>query len=173
MPASPTSERLDAAALDALFLRLERPVYNVVYRWLWNAQDSQEVVQEAFVRLWDMRARVRMQTVEPLVYKIALNLASKRARRRKRWAWWTGDSRVDALPDDQPEASQQLDAHARDLRVRRAVESLPDKLREVVVLCEFSGMSYAKVGAALGIPEGTVGSRRHAAFTRLRRSLKC
>ena len=64
--------------LEQLYARLETPLCNLVYRWLWSMDESQDVVQDAFVRLWRMRARVDKQTVEPLIYKIALNLAASR-----------------------------------------------------------------------------------------------
>jgi RNA polymerase sigma-70 factor (ECF subfamily) len=161
---------LDQQAFDGLYQRLERPLYNVVYRRLWHVQDSHDVVQEAFVRLWGMRARVRQATVEPLVWRIALNLASTRARRRRLWGWWSrGDDDLAELADTTAEADAQLADHERVLHVRAAVEALPEKLRDVVMLCEFSGLSYAEVGAVLGIPAGTVGSRRHAGLAALRR----
>jgi hypothetical protein len=65
--------------LEALYERLEKPVYNVVYRWVWNPEEARDIVQDTFVRLWRMRQRVEMATVEPLVYKIALNLARSKA----------------------------------------------------------------------------------------------
>jgi len=57
--------------LERLYARLEKPLCNVVFRWVWNMDDA----QDAFVRLWRMRARVDLATVELLIYKIALNLA--------------------------------------------------------------------------------------------------
>src|SRR5439155_4671991 len=72
--------RLDRAMLEQLYVKLEKPMFNVVYRWLWNAADAREVTQEAFLRVWKARERVEVETVEPLLYKTALNLASNRRR---------------------------------------------------------------------------------------------
>ena len=58
---------LDSPTLERLYTRLERSLYNVVYRFLWTPEDSHDVVQEAFVRLWQMRARVRIESVEPRI----------------------------------------------------------------------------------------------------------
>ena len=152
-------------------MRLEKPVFNVVYRWLWNRQDAHEVVQEAFMRLWKMRERVRMDTVEPLVYRIAVNLASKHKRRKKLWGWLSFDGEQPQPADPAAHAPELMTAAQRERRVRAAVDALPDKLRQVVVLCELTGMSYAQVGEALGVPAGTVGSRRNTALRRLRDTL--
>lgn len=150
---------LDEADLAALHRRMARPLYNVVYRRVWSAEEADEVVQDSFLRLWGMRERVRPETVEPLLWRITLNQASK----RRRWASvrrWIGLDDGVAAPDG--------DAESRAFAVRAAVDELPDKLRDVVLLCEFSELSYAEVAAILDIPAGTVASRRSAAVAKLR-----
>jgi len=156
--------------LEALYERLEKPVYNVVYRWLWNPEEARDVVQDAFVRLWRMRRRIELATVEPLVYKIALNLARSRLRRRRIIRWVGFDAVAPTLRD--PQDVEAGVARSEDqARVREAVLALPDDLRQVIVLCEFSGMKYEQIAEALSIPPGTVGSRRHRALTKLRELL--
>lgn len=171
MPTIPASPGLDQAGLEALYQRLEGPVYNVVYRWLWDTQDAREVVQEAFVRLWRMRARVDLATVEPLVFKIALNQASKKLRWRKTWRWLSLEQGGDERRAGEPGVDAALVERERQLAVRAAVEALPDGQRAVVMLCELSDLSYAQVAETMGIPEGTVASRRNAAMKSLRRAL--
>src|SRR4051812_3845337 len=80
---------LDEPALVALFTRLEKPVFNVVYRWLWNPDEARDVTQEAFMKLWAARARVDPAAVEPVLFRSALNLAANRLRARKLWQWAT------------------------------------------------------------------------------------
>ncbi len=77
--------------LEQLYVRLERPLCNLVFRWVWSMDVAQDVVQDAFVRLWRIRERVDMSTVEPLVYNIALNLAASRRRSMRIWRWATLD----------------------------------------------------------------------------------
>ena len=161
---------LDRPALEALYARLETPVYNVVYRWLWNADDASDVVQEAFVRLWKMRARVRLDTVDPLVYRIAINLASNRRRARRVWRWVSFDA-ASETDDGGQRPDEPLEARQRRALVRAAIDSLPERYRRVIVMCELSELSYAEVADALAIPAGTVASRRHKAMQLLRRQL--
>jgi RNA polymerase sigma-70 factor (ECF subfamily) len=156
--------------LEQLYARLEKPLCNLVYRWLWSMDESQDVVQDAFVRLWRMRARVDKQTVEPLIYKIALNLAASRRRSKRVWRWVSSDtirapSSADEPADDAISSRQELG------RLRRAVERLPDDLRRVIMLCEYSELSYDEIAGIMSIPAGTVGSRRHRAIQRLRETL--
>jgi len=162
--------QLDEPALEVLYVRLEKPLYNVVYRWVWDSGEATDIVQEAFVRLWGMRGRVRLETVDALVYKIALNLASKRKRAQRTWGWipfegWMGRSRESSADDA-------MAANERERAVREAVDALPEPLRAVVTLCAFSEMSYAQVAEVLDIPAGTVGSRRNKAIEQLRAALE-
>ena len=93
------------------FTLLEKPPCNVVFRWVWNMDDVQDVVQDAFVRLWRMRARVDLVTVEPLIYKIALNLAASRRRSKKIWRWVSLDVLCDPVSTKRP-ADESLAAPA-------------------------------------------------------------
>ena len=160
---------IDEAALGDLYARLERPMYNVVYRRLWNEQDSIDVVHDAFVRLWNARSRVRPEGVEAYAWRTVLNLASNRRRAQRLWGWLAFDADRDG--GEAPGADADLDRKQREARVRAAVEALPEKLRDVVLLAEFSDLGQAEIGAILGIPPGTVGSRRNAAASLLRDAL--
>ncbi len=159
---------LDDTTLEQLYTRLERRMYNAVYRWVWNQADAEEIVQEAFVKLWKMRDRVDVATVQPLVWRIALNLASNRRRSKKLWSFVTLESwtATDGANTEARASQNELDA-----RVRDAISRLPENLRRVVLLTEVAGLSYDEASATLQIPVGTVGSRRNKALGLLRVSL--
>ena len=163
-------EVLTRPALEALYTRLEKPLFNVLYHWVWDAEEAHDLVQESFLRLWKMRGRVKMETVEPLAYRIGCNLAANRIRTRKLWRMANLEAARAYIspargPEHRLEQSQKRDA------VKSAVLALPERLRRVVMLCEYSGMSYKEIAEGLQIPEGTVGSRRSAAMKRLRSDL--
>ena len=161
---------LDEATLSRLYLKLEKPMFNVVYRWLWNASDAQEVTQEAFLKVWDARDRVDVATVEPLLYRTALNLASNRRRSARLWRW-LGLEAASEVTSRAPTSEEAL-AEARSAeRVRAAIDALPERLREVIMLAEYADLSYGEIAATLGIPVGTVGSRRNAALAQLAEAL--
>jgi RNA polymerase sigma factor (sigma-70 family) len=161
--------RLDRPALEQLYIELERPIFNVVYRWLWNAEEAEDVTQETFLRIWRARERVDPSTVAPLLYKTALNLAANRRRSRRVWRWLGLDEESEASPA--PTGSDSLEVEERRRKVRAAIEALPEKLRRVLVLAELSELSYGEIAKILRIPIGTVGSRRNLAIRRLAESL--
>ncbi|HEU4618067.1 MAG TPA: sigma-70 family RNA polymerase sigma factor [Gammaproteobacteria bacterium] len=153
---------LDEAQWIEYYEALEKPLFNVVYRWLWDAAESQDVVQDAFLKCWKIRQRIRADGFKPLVFRTALRLASNRRRRKKLWRMVSfGEAdELSALPVEPLLRS-----------TRDAIDGLPEPLKRVLLLSELAGMSYAEIAAVIGIKEGTVGSRRNRALTMLRTRL--
>ena len=158
--------------VEELYVRLERKLTSVVYRWLWNREETRDVIQEAFVRLWQMRDRVDWSRAEPLIYRIALNVASKRRRSRRIWQFVTLSELRTDVPADGAAPSAFGDDPAREQRVRRAIDALPERHRRVLVMTMHAEMTYGEIGEVLGISAGTVGSRRNTAIQRLRAMLQ-
>jgi len=156
--------------LERLYRQLEAPLTNVLYRWLWDREEVRDVLQETFLRLWRMRDRTDWDRAEPLVYKIALNLAASRRRSRKLWRF-VGVDQTDSTGDSRPDAATQLSRAEEEQAVRRAIEALPERQRRVLVLVTFSGLSYEQIADTLGVSPGTVASRRHAAVRKIKERL--
>ena len=149
----------------ALYASLERRMFNVVYRILWDRTESQDVVQDAFLRCWRGRSRINSEGLEPVLFRTALNLASNRRRNYRLW-------RFVGFANGADEMSVEGGCDAILPRsVDTAIGALPDGLRRVLLLTEIAGMSYAEVAMTLGIKEGTVGSRRTRAVELLREAL--
>ena len=153
--------------LYACYARLEAPLYNVLYRWLWQAQDCQDLIHDAFLRVWDKRAGTDAARLDRLVWTTALNLARNRLRWRALWRFGEIDAQAPADDDPLEEAARR----AGERRLRAALATLPRGLREVVTLAEFGGLAQAEIASVLGIAPGTVASRRHHALARLRTAL--
>jgi RNA polymerase sigma-70 factor (ECF subfamily) len=163
-------ERLDEQCFELLYNRLEKSMYNVAYRCLWDTEEAHEAVQDAFFRLWGMRDRVTIDTVEPLVYKILLNLATNRRRAKNLWKWVSLDAVMNRSgPID---TEEKLTSKEQSMLLRKAIEGLPKRLKRVVLLCEFSVLTYNQIAEILSIPHGTVASRRNQALKMLRQSLE-
>lgn len=161
---------LSEGALYACYRRMEKPLYNVLYRWLWQAQECQDTVHDAFMRVWEKRAGVDEATLDNFVWTTALNLARNRLRWRGVWRFTEPDDDASALADDDP-----LEAAARrqrDARLRAALATLSQAMQQVLLLSEFGGLGIAEIAQILGIPPGTVGSRKHQALVQLRTRLK-
>jgi RNA polymerase sigma-70 factor (ECF subfamily) len=130
---------IDASDIEACYVRVGRGLFNVLYRMLWDAQACQDVIHDAFLRLWSRRARLHADHIDALAYKVALNLA----RNRLRWSrmrHWVG---LDALDqgDAPSDLAEQRRAELRDLR--QALQQLEARDRQIVLLSEYAGFDTA------------------------------
>lgn len=156
---------LDTDGFEALYRDQEKRLFNIAYRWTWNAADAAELVHEAFARIWDRRRSVDPARAPAYAARIVVNLCHKRHRRRQRW------ERVRRLLPLEPAGPRQPTEHYDDSLLRDALEALDDDLRDVLLLTEFSGLKQREVAEALGIPPGTVASRRSRALDELENRL--
>jgi RNA polymerase sigma-70 factor (ECF subfamily) len=143
-------------------------------RWLTrNEADAEDVVQDAAVRAFRYFGSLRNDN--PRAWLLTIVRHTWYARMSQRAAHprlVEYEEMTHAQPDHRPDpealALQQQTAD----RVRRAVQSLPDDFREVLVLRELEGMSYKEIAEVAGIPIGTVMSRLARARERLLPLLK-
>lgn len=153
---------LDADAFELLYRDQERRLFNIAWRWTWNSAEAQELVHDGFIRLWARRATIEPSTAERYLVRTLINLCHKRARRHRRWNRVRELLPLSLVRPDGPESNYQASS------LRRAIESLPDKQRDVLLLTQFTDMKQHQIAELLGIPAGTVASRRNTAL----RSLK-
>lgn len=157
---------------------LERPLFNVLYRMLWQQQECQDVLQEAFLKVWQQRETLQAPTLAAYIYTTALNLAKNRVRWRFNWVFeqldpwleqWSGMDSTNNMTDS-PEV--QLQYKQQQQLLRRALAALPQLEREVLLLTEYSELTLAQTAQVLTIPAGTVASRRNRALKILQQQVE-
>jgi RNA polymerase sigma-70 factor (ECF subfamily) len=133
---------------------------------------AEELVQEAYRKALGAANRPVPPTEEATrawLFTILRNLWHNEVRHRNRWA------SAGSTLDDIAVGSEPLDAQvARKLlqcEVRDAIDMLPEQFREVVLLRDIEGLSYAEIAHIAGCPVGTVMSRLARARESLRRTL--
>jgi RNA polymerase sigma-70 factor, ECF subfamily len=159
------------AEWEALYRRLEKPLYNLAYRYVWNSQEAQDILHDAFLELWARRDRLAAGTADRYAWVTVLNLSRKRRRWSHAKQFLRGEDSLASLP-----ATAALESAAarsqEQILLHAAIERLPEKLRAVLLLVEFSELSYDSISELLSIPAGTVASRRNLALKQLRAELK-
>jgi RNA polymerase sigma-70 factor (ECF subfamily) len=101
------------------------------------------------------------------LYGLARNLTRARLRREQRFVALDQLTVAGVEPAVTEDPSARI-AHAQELdRLRKAIVGLPSRYREVVVLCDLHGLSYADAAHVIAAPVGTVRSRLHRARTML------
>ena len=146
-------------------------VLNVIYRMCGNAQIAEDAAQETFIQAWQHLSSYRPQTsLRNWLYRIAVNTATDMLRKERRIL---PNAMEDFhLIDPRPGPEVLYSQEERTTMVQKAVLSLPETSRAMLVLREYEGLSYQEIADALDIPVGTVMSRLNYARSLLKGKLE-
>lgn len=122
-----------------------------------SVADVEDVVQESYVRIWKRKLTGPVQSAPSFLFRIARNLAIDLIRRRQ-VSPETPVSDVSALPvlDQRPDAAESVCTREELDALLEAIDSLPPRCREILILRKLHGLSVADIARKLGIAEGTV-----------------
>ncbi|MEM8957923.1 MAG: RNA polymerase sigma factor [Pseudomonadota bacterium] len=139
----------DPVAARALVARLSPRVFAVARRMLGSEAEAEEVAQDALVRLWRIAPdwRAGEARVSTWLYRVTVNLCTDRLRRRRDMPL---DPEAD-YADDAPPVEQRLQDADRAAALERALASLPERQRQVVVLRHLEGLSNPEIAEILGL----------------------
>src|SRR3954447_1639188 len=159
----------DRSAFEKLYQRYARPVFGLALRRLGDRGRAEDALQETFVSVWRSARTYKPERGPgaPWLYGVARNAIVDRSRARNEPAAEAPDEpALDAGPADRAESSWVQ------WRVHRALETLPEREREVIALAYWSDLSQSEVAEKLGIPLGTVKTRTRAALAHLAEALE-
>jgi RNA polymerase sigma-70 factor, ECF subfamily len=168
----------DAEAFGEIVQRWERRVFALAYGMLGREEDARDATQETFLAAFrNLRGFRGEAKVSSWLHRIAVNQCITRQRRAK--------VRSESAIDDEEERhtssfSSPLElsparvAEGRETSdaVRRAVNSLPLDLRQVVLMKEFEELTFREIAEALDLPLSTVKSRLYTAMRQLQMRLQ-
>ena len=165
------------AALDELMQRWEGPLRGFAHRYLQNASETDDVVEETFVRVYQKRADFIPGSNFPAwIFTIAANLCRHRLRWRRRHPAESIDGGQEegddglgaklacgrATPAVATEGNERIEA------LRAAVAALPEDQRSVFLLHSYEELSYREIAAVVGCSERGVETRLYRARQSLR-----
>ncbi len=136
-------------------LPLKDKLFRLALRVVGNAQEAEDVVQEVFIKMWNNRAEAQhIANKEAWCVRLTKNLAidKSRSKHRRTQSLSTGFDMVGVqpLPDRVAEVKDSVE------RMRRLMESLPEKQKIVIQLRDVEGHTYQEIADALDIPLNTV-----------------
>ncbi len=190
-PENDPGEVSDEALMEALQKGDDHALGTLVHRWELGVKafllrlgvppaDVEDVAQEAFVRLDQKRDRYRAGAAfKPWLLTVAGNLG----RNRLRWRWRRREDSIEAMDEAQPGGFDPVDTSARPASVlaekanlardvRKAVNALPENLRQAVLCVELEDLSYVEAGQVMGCSAKAVETRLYRARELLRATCK-
>lgn len=172
----------EAKAFRELVERYQRKVYSIAYGIVRNPDTAMDVTQDAFVKIHRNLATFKGDSsFYTWIYRIVLNLCIDRKRREARQREVDYDDSIghsEGFTNGPTLASTGFDnpataAHRKELveHMDRALQTLSDEHRSILLLREVDGLSYEELAETLDIPKGTVMSRLFHARKNFQKSL--
>lgn len=139
----------DRQAAQSLTLRLGPLAFRVAYRMLGDRAEAEDLAQEAMLRLWRIAPdwRTGEAKVSTWLYRVVTNLATDRLRRRR----GIGLDEAPEVADESASALDRMIAEDRLAALQGALDQLPARQRQAVVLRHIEGLSNPEIAAAMEI----------------------
>ena len=174
------ARRGDESAFEALVTENEKRIYNLCRRLTGHQEDAAELTQEAILNAWRGLGRFQGESsFSTWLYRLATNACIDFLRKEKRRQSLSmtvslddeEEARQVELPDERYAPEGALERAEARRAVAEGLERLTLEHRQVLVMREIHGLSYAEIGQVLGLEEGTVKSRIARARGALRKVL--
>jgi RNA polymerase sigma-70 factor (ECF subfamily) len=159
-------------ALRQLYDRYSPSVYRFVFSILRNSQDSEEITQMVFIKIWNIRTTLRDDTnLNSFLFTIAKNSSYNFLKHKYKEKLMfeklelSLKDKASGLVDD-----SLIEKDFNDI-LNGLIEKLPPRRREVFVLSRFTGLSYKEIAAKLEISENTVDTQMRKALQFIKENL--
>jgi len=151
----------DEGAFASLVERNQAKVYSIIYRFVADRAESEDLTQEVFLRVYRTSARYTPTAkFSTWLYRIAVNVSLNALRSRARTKTVSLALPQDSDNDDYPRAiedprsdmpNQSLEDEELKVRIAAAIETLPENQRIAIVLNKFEGLSYEEIAKILNL----------------------
>ncbi|MFC1889564.1 RNA polymerase sigma factor [Thermodesulfobacteriota bacterium] len=156
-------------AFDELFKRHQKSIYFLALRYLGNQEDAMEITQQAFVRAFNAVHRFEgRSSFKTWLYRITVNLCKNHLSRRpnaQEIPLEEIENRLATDPDPGPDPDE------RRQRVKEALEGLPERQRQVVLLRVYEELPFKEIARVLGCSAGSAKVSYHHAVKGLKEIL--
>lgn len=165
----------DREAFRELVEKYQGTVYRIAYSMCGNAEEAHDTVQEVFYRAFRNLASYQTQwAFTTWIRRITVNymLDQRKKKRVLTQSITTEDDTVMDFTDETHDPRKDFMEEQKQKMVFNAINQLPEKYREVLVLRHIEDLSYEEIAQTLAMPLGTVMTHIHRARTKLAELLK-
>ena len=164
-----TETGLSKAGFEQLFDAYYDELQHFIYFKSGDTQVAEDIVQDAFLKVWEMRSTVRVETARALLYTIAANLFSNRYKRMK-LNLKLQQTIVEDRTFETPEFEMEIKEFDR--KLQRVLSELNDNNRTVFLMNRIDQMTYNEIAASLNISVKAVEKRMKKALEHVRKEIE-
>lgn len=156
---------MDGALFEKAFHDHHDALTNFMYYKCGDAGLAEDIIQETFMKVWEIREKIRPGTLKPLLYTIAGNLFRNRHHHGKVVLRFARGKKPE-VNTESPQFEMEYKEFGRMLE--EALSALGEKNREVFLMNRIDSLSYTEIAERLGISVKAVEKRMHRALAELR-----
>jgi RNA polymerase sigma-70 factor (ECF subfamily) len=166
-------------AFEAIFNQYQHALVSFAASYVKRREDANDIVQSVFLNLWERRSKLQPDTnIAAYLFTITRNNCLNFLNHLKAQSnylsvqennWHEIQLNIYAL---EAFNASELDYEALELKLRKAIESLPEQCSTVFMLSRFKGLKYTEIAARLNISVKTVEKKMSIALSHLRSELK-
>ncbi len=162
----------DEKALEMLFHDYYEPLCQYAFSFLNDREDAEEVVQNSFVRIWEKRKEISIQTsAKAYLYRMIRNSCLNEIQHQKVKSQHQELTKMDSSGMEQASDAMAIRGELEQ-KIRFAMEKLPEQCRIVFSLSRFEELKYKEIAAQLNISVKTVENQMGKALKIMRQELK-
>lgn len=164
-------KRDDNGAYEMVFREYYRPMTAYAFRFLGNLADSESIVQEVFLRLWQKRKEILItSSLQNYLFRSVKNHCINHIEHEKIKSGY--QTMVIKNESDRSEYSEFFLEYGLMKKIEAAIAALPEKRQEIFRLAREEGLKYREIAEQLNISIKTVETQMTLALKQLRESLK-
>jgi len=165
-------------AFNELVIRYKDKLVNFLYRYTGDRDEAEDLAQDAFVKLYRSKHLYKeIAKFSTWFYTIAINTAKTDARKKSRYnalsiSDYDPENEKDyEIPANVLGPDEVANASIENYYIQKAINSLEDSFKEVIVLRDIEDMDYEEIAGITGLPLGTVKSRINRGREKLKKLL--
>lgn len=166
------TQKEDIVPFENIFKQYKEKIFRLIYRFTNSYEEAEDITADVFLLAYKSYAKFQGKSeVYSWLYRIALNHCINNHKKRKRDIA-LHDSIKNIINEETFNIDDKFEKKEKEIWVREAIMSLPEKYRSVIILREMEGLNYEEIAKVLDISKQTVGIRLFRGRMMLKKKLE-
>jgi RNA polymerase sigma-70 factor, ECF subfamily len=159
-------------AFDSIYSLYSKRLYHFVFRFLKQETDTEEIVQEVFIKIWEARSKIDVYTsFESFIFTIAYNTTISLLRKRVTEKKYFDYLMSVQINENEPDLVDEISYNELNESYHQLLNKLTPRQKEIFLLSREDGLSHGEIAKKLNISENTVKNHMVSALSYLKSNL--